>query len=119
MKRRLLYFLLGLVAGLIGGYLYLRHRPPPPPPIAPAPAPPSTPAKPLPEVAIQEGKTIDFSSGKPEIRDTPEDRAALEKAKAEMDEATKDIIFEPTMKAGEGQPTAPTASKRPEPKPPR
>lgn len=96
MKRRLLYFVLGLVAGMVGGYLYLRHRPAPPPPIAPATVPPPTPAQPRPEVAIQEGKTIDFSSGKPEIRDTPEDRAALEKAKAEMDEATKDVVFPPT-----------------------
>ena len=99
MKRRLLYFVLGLVAGMVGGYLYLRHRPPPPPPIAPATVPPPAPAQPRPEVAIQEGKTIDFSSGKPEIRDTPEDRAALEKAKAEMDEATKDVVFPPSKAA--------------------
>jgi len=99
MKRRLVYFVIGLLAGMVGGYFYLRHRSAPLPAVAPAPATATTETKPLPDVAIQEGKTIDFSSGKPEIRDTPEDRAALEKAKAEMDEATKDIVFEPTKPA--------------------
>jgi len=99
MKRRILYFVVGMLAGMVGGYLYLKHRPAPPPAIAPAPTPPPVTTKPLPEVAIQEGKTIDFSKGTPEIRDTPEDRAALEKAKKEMDEATKDIVFEPTKKS--------------------
>jgi hypothetical protein len=89
MKRRLMYFVIGVLAGMIGGYFYLRHRAEPPAAV-----------EPLPEVAIQEGKTIDFSSGKPEIRDTPEDRAALEKAKAEMDEATKDMVFQPTKNPG-------------------
>lgn len=110
MKRRLVYFVIGLLAGMVGGYFYLRHRAAPPPAVAP-----TTETKPMPEVAIQEGKTIDFSTGKPEIRDTPEDRAALEKAKAEMDEATKDIVFEPTKKPVDGEPTQPTAPKPPEP----
>lgn len=113
MKRRLLYFALGLVTGMIGGYLYLRHRQPPPP-IAPASVSPPDPAQALPNVAIQEGKTIDFSSGRPEIRDTPEDRAALEKAKREMDEATKDVVFAPT------KPVAPaTEAERSTPNPQR
>lgn len=100
MKRRALLFALGLLAGLTGGYFYFRHRPP-----APAPAvSPGSPATPDPvtapaEVPIQEGKTIDFSSGQPEIRETEEDRAALERAKREMDEATKDITFAPTKPA--------------------
>ncbi len=99
MKRRLVYFVIGLLAGMVGGYFYLRHRSAPPPAVAPTPATATTETESLTDVAIQEGKTIDFSSGKPEIRDTPEDRAALEKAKAEMDEATKDIVFEPTKPA--------------------
>ena len=99
MKRRLMYFVIGVLAGMIGGYFYLQHRSAPPPAIAPTPTAPTVEAKPLPDVAIQEGKTIDFSSGQPEIRDTPEDRAALEKAKAEMDEATQDVVFAPTKPA--------------------
>lgn len=108
MKRRLLYFFAGVLAGLIGGFFYLRHRSAPPPVVAPSPPAPTAETKPLPEVAIQEGKTIDFSKGTPEIRDTPEDRAALEKAKREMDEATKDVVFAPT-KTSEAAPAASAA----------
>ncbi len=97
MKRRLMYFVIGVLAGMVGGYFYLRHRAEPPAAVDP-----------LPEVAIQEGKTIDFSSGKPEIRDDPADRAALEKAKAEMDEATQDVVFAPT-KPADAAPAAPAA----------
>lgn len=107
MKRRLMYFLLGVLAGIIGGNLYLRYRSAPPPAVTPAPNVPTAEATPLPDVAIQEGKTIDFSSGKPEIRDTADDRAALEKAKAEMDEATQDVVFAPT-KPPEAAPVAET-----------
>ncbi len=102
MKRRVLLFALGLLAGLLGGYFYLRHRAPTPPQAAPPPAiHPESHASPDPasasaEVPIQEGKTIDFSSGKPEIRATDEDRIAIERAKREMDEAAKDVTFAPT-----------------------
>ncbi len=108
MKRRLVYFVIGVLAGMIGGYYYLTHRSAPPPAGSPTTPPPAAATKPLPEVAIQEGKTIDFSKGTPEIRDTPEDRAALEKAKREMDEATKDVVFAPT-KTTEAAPTASAA----------
>lgn len=52
--------------------------------------------KPPAEVPIQDGKTIDFSSGRAEVRDEAADRAAIEKAKREIDEATTDITFAPT-----------------------
>ena len=108
MKRRLVYFVVGVLAGMVGGYFYLTHRSASSPTVAPAITPLPAAAKPLPEVAIQEGKTIDFSSGKPEIRDDPADRAALEKAKAEMNEATQDVVFAPT-KTPEAAPAAPAA----------
>lgn len=108
MKRRLMYFVIGVLAGMIGGYFYLQHRSAPPPGVSPTTPQPAAATKPLPEVAIQEGKTIDFSKGAPEIRDTPDDRAALEKAKKEMDEATKDVVFAPT-KPAEATPAAPAA----------
>jgi hypothetical protein len=44
-------------------------------------------------VAIQDGKTIDFSSGQPGVRSTPEDQAAMAAALKEMDEAAKDVTF--------------------------
>lgn len=60
-------------------------------------------------VPIVEGKTIDFSTGQPVVRDEAADRAAIEKAKAEMDEATADIKFAPTKPAD-----AATAPKQPD-----
>lgn len=61
--------------------------------LAPAPA--------APEVVLgtdqTERKTIDFSSGRPVVKDTPEDRAALDAALKDIHEATQTITikFEP------------------------
>ncbi|MCW5550433.1 MAG: hypothetical protein KIT44_15830 [Opitutaceae bacterium] len=90
MKRRLLFLALGVLLGAAGSYLLLRHRPP-----RETAEPP---------VAIQDGKTIDFSSGRAEVRDTPEDRAAMEQALKEMEAAAKDVTFGPTR-----SPTPPPA----------
>ena len=71
-----------------------------PPPVAPTPAaqfvPPPAAA---PEVAIEDGKTIDFSKGAAEIRSTPTDQAIIDAALKEMQEATKSISFEAPAKA--------------------
>jgi hypothetical protein len=50
-------------------------------------------------VPIEEGKTIDFSSGQPVIKDEAADRAAVGKAQREMDEAAANITFAPTKPA--------------------
>jgi hypothetical protein len=47
-------------------------------------------------VPIEEGKTIDFSSGQPVIKDEAADRSAIQKAQREMDEAAANITFAPT-----------------------
>jgi len=44
-------------------------------------------------VPIADGKTLDFSSGKPVIRDGAADKAALDAAVREIDEASKDVTF--------------------------
>ncbi len=44
-----------------------------------------------------EGKTIDFSSGAPVVKDSPEDRAAMEKALKEIAEATQNVKFGPAV----------------------
>jgi hypothetical protein len=88
MKRRLLWLSLGIVLGMVAGYLYLRAPAPAPAPAGPPPAPPVN-------IAIEDGKTIDFSSGQPVVTDSAEDRAALERAKREMEEAAKDVTFSP------------------------
>ncbi len=96
MKRKLLWLALGIIIGMVAGYFFLRHR---------QIADRSSGARPAPaEVAIQDGKTIDFSSGAAQVKDTPEDRAALERAKKKMDEAAQEVTFAPA-------PTAPQAAK--------
>ena len=53
------------------------------------PAPPA----PAAIVPIQDGHTIDFSSGQPEIRHTPADQAAMEAALQRMQEAAAEVTF--------------------------
>ena len=55
--------------------------------------------KPSPEVAIQDGKTIDFSSGRPVIKDDAKQKAAFEKSLKEMDAAAKGVTFAPRQPA--------------------
>jgi maltose-binding protein MalE len=59
---------------------------------------------PHPEVAIQDGKTIDFSSGKPVVKDSAKEKAAIDKAVKEMEEAAKGVTFT--------SPTAPPAAPK-------
>ncbi len=51
-----------------------------------------------PEVPIQNGTTIDFSIGAPVIRAQADDQAAMDKALREMNDAVKDVTFEPKGK---------------------
>lgn len=51
------------------------------------------PANPPPSIAIEDGKTIDFSTGEPVMTGTAEDQAAIEKAQREMEAATEGITF--------------------------
>ena len=46
-------------------------------------------------VPIQDGKTIDFSNGRPVIRDSTADQAAMNAAVKDMDEAVKNVSFAP------------------------
>ena len=50
---------------------------------------------PKPDVAIQDGKTIDFSSGRPVVKDDAKQKAALEKSLKEMDAAAAGVTFAP------------------------
>jgi len=53
----------------------------------------------LPPLAIQDGKTIDFSSGKPIVKDSAKEKAIIANAVKEMEEATKNVTFAPTATA--------------------
>jgi hypothetical protein len=52
-------------------------------------------------VPIQDGKTLDFSSGTPDVANSAADKAALDAGVKAIDEATKNITF----------PAAPTPAK--------
>jgi hypothetical protein len=58
------------------------------------------PEPPAPPVALgtpeTEHKTIDYSSGKPVVKDSPEDKAALDAGLKDIADATKDVSFGPT-----------------------
>ena len=54
------------------------------------------PVAPKSNVTIQDGKTIDFSSGRPVVKDDAQEKIALARAVAEMDAAARNVTFEPT-----------------------
>lgn len=76
-RARLVWFVIAVAVGVLLAWGWRRANPPP-------------------VVAIEDGKTIDFSSGRAEVRDEAADRAAIEKAQREMDEATANVTFAPT-----------------------
>lgn len=93
--------------------------PVPPAPVAPAPlsAPPAAITPPpvvvpgsRPTVRIQDGKTIDFSSGKPVVKDSGEEKAIIDSAVKEMDEAAKNVRFSPNAPKPEEQKKSPAPS---------
>ena len=98
MRRRHLWLLFVVGLGVLLGYWWNRRAAriaSPAPPPATTQAVPKVGA-PKPDVPIQDLKTIDFSSGKPVVKDSADDKAVIDRAKKEMDDATKDITFEPT-----------------------
>jgi hypothetical protein len=62
-----------------------------------------------PPVAIQDNATIDFSSGKPVVKDSAQEKAIIDAAVKEMDDATKGVVFTGTASAA-NQASAPTAT---------
>jgi hypothetical protein len=54
---------------------------------------------PRPQVAIQDGKTIDFSNGTAVVKDTPADKAAMDAAVKAMDAAASTVTFPATAQA--------------------
>lgn len=84
LPRRLVFLVIAIFLGVLLGRWLARR--------------PSVPtATPPPPVAIEDGKTIDFSSGRPVIQD---DTATLEQARRDMEAATANITFAPTMRPG-------------------
>lgn len=82
----------------------LRAMPPAEPkvvgPVVPGSAPvtpAAVPAQPV-DLAKTDGSTVDFSSGKPVVKQSAEDQAAIAAAKKDMDAALSEVSFEPANK---------------------
>jgi hypothetical protein len=90
-----LAILLALLLGAMGAFVWMQWR--------------TIKAKtPKPSVAIQDGKTIDFSTGVPLIKDDAKQKAALDKSLKEMEAATANITFAPSdRKKAEAPPVPP------------
>jgi hypothetical protein len=74
-------------------------------PVAPAVAvSKSTVATPV-DLSQQDGKTIDFSTGHPVVKQTAEDKAALDAGLKDIADATKGVTFDPPAKPPEPPPT--------------
>jgi hypothetical protein len=72
----------------------LRARPTAEKNIGPVVSMPVAPSTPPIDLTKHEAKTIDFSSGQPVVKDTPEDRAALEQGLKDIEDATRNVTFE-------------------------
>ena len=87
-----------LLLGMIGYVLWYvidrRARLRATPPVAVRPVPPAAPV----DLTQHDGQTIDFSSGRPVVKDSPADQAALDRAAKEMAEAVKGVTFGPPAK---------------------
>jgi len=58
------------------------------------------------DLTQHDNQTIDFSSGRPVVKDSAEDRAAIEQARKDMAEAVKGVTFGPPAKKAEPPPLA-------------
>src|SRR5450432_1462047 len=78
----------------------MRATPSTPSPVAAQPVKPAQPAKPAVPVdlAQHDNQTIDFSSGQPVVKNSPEDQAAIDAALKDMAEATNGVTFEAAPK---------------------
>ena len=107
-----------LVVLAVSAAIFFARKPTPVPALAPdkpktgslpSANPPVASSAPVATVAIQDGKTLDFSTGKPVLKDSAEEKAIIEQSVKEMNEAAASVTFGP-------RPTAPAAdTKKPAP----
>lgn len=101
--------LLTLLVGAMGFVLWYvidrrakNHAAPPAATRTLAPAPPV-------DLTQHDGQTIDFSTGAPVVKDSPEDQAAINAAVKDIAEATQGVVF----KAAPPPPPEPAADPKP------
>lgn len=85
----LLTLLVGAMAFVLWYVIDRRAKNRAAPPVATRPLAPAPPV----DLTQHDGRTIDFSSGSPVVKDAPEDRAALNAAVEDIAEATRDVVF--------------------------
>lgn len=74
----------------------LRNKPAAEKFVGPVAAPAATPAaNPPVDLEKHDAQTIDFSSGKPVVKDTAADRAALQQGLKDIEDATRGVTFDP------------------------
>jgi len=94
-RRRWPWLLVLVAVGVWFGWRALQRQSAPPAAAAARRTPPATkPAGPV-DLVKHDGAAIDFSSGRAVIKNSPADRAAVARAVQSMDEAAKDVTFEP------------------------
>jgi hypothetical protein len=113
MKSRALWVFVVVAALVLAAVLWWRNQAAAPSPAGhPAGAQTAVPGSPAPkakpEVSIEDGKTIDFSSGVPIVKDDAKEKAAIERSVKAMEEAAKEVTFGPP-------PPAPTKTTAVEP----
>ncbi|MBC7365995.1 MAG: hypothetical protein H7343_04140 [Undibacterium sp.] len=64
-----------------------------------ATTPSTTAVAPKQTVTIRDGKTLDFSSGKPVLKDSATEKAIIEQSLKDMNEAAAGVTFGPTPKS--------------------
>lgn len=111
-----IWLLLALLVGAMGFVLWYvidrRAKNRAAPPAASHTLAPEPPAAPV-DLTQHDGKTVDFSSGRPVVKDAPEDQAARDAAMKDIADATKDITFRVTPPPPEAKP-APEQSLQPQ-----
>ena len=137
MKDRAVWAFVVFAVLVLGGIYLLRNKPPAPPAMPVVTRPPNSDERPsstVPSVLaapvspgallatpvvragrygeavpVQDGKTVDISSGRPVIRDDAHSRAVIDKSLKEMEDAAQNVTFGPRP--------APAQKKKVEPAP--
>ena len=100
----LLILLIVAMASVLGYVIVRRSRWHRAPPVAVQPAGTATPKKPAVgeaspvDLTKHDGETVDFSSGRPVIKQSAADKAALDAGLKDIADATKDVTFGPPPK---------------------
>jgi hypothetical protein len=100
MKRLIPWLIIVLLAGVFAWICWRRFATHPAP-AATVPAPAAKPAEFVDLAGPNERKTIDYSSGRPVVKDTAADQAAVDAAVKDMDAAARSVTFEAPKKKTE------------------